>query len=179
MLVSIEAFLGWFEGIHRRTLRDVSLLPTEAETWTPPPNPEEEASWGIPKLVSHTAESRGYFASAFAGRGWVWDPWPDELSTRETWPVALEQSLTVLQDALRGVGDERLREKIELIDGDRKVSAWRTLMMMAEHEVHHRAQISAYAGLNGWPVAQTFDRTNEWVVEQRERQIERFRSQGR
>jgi hypothetical protein len=25
-------------------------------------------------------------------------------------------------------------------------------MMMIEHEVHHRSQIDAYAGLNGWPV---------------------------
>lgn len=54
------------------------------------------------------------------------------------------------------------------------ISAWRTLMMMAEHEIHHRAQISTYAGLNGWPVAQTFDRDNEWVVAQRNDQLRRF-----
>ena len=40
--------------------------------------------------------------------------------------------------------NERLREKVELLDApDRKVSAWRLLMMMSEHEIGHRSQIAA------------------------------------
>jgi len=104
----------------------------------------------------------------------VWDPWPDEVTGPETWVTALERSMELLRDRVGGVPDERLREKVALIStDDLKVSGWRILMMMAEHEVHHRAQISAYAGLNGWPVAQTFDRTNEWVVAQRENELRR------
>jgi hypothetical protein len=29
------------------------------------------------------------------------------------------------------------------------LSGWRVLMMMIEHEAHHRSQIDAYAGLEG------------------------------
>lgn len=173
VISDVASFLSWFEGVHRRTLRDVRLLPAEAETWVPPTG-DGEAAWGIPQLVRHTAEARLYFASAFAGDGWVWDPWPADVTSPETWREALVAAMAGLGERIAGVPDERLREKVALIStDDLKVSGWRILMMMAEHEVHHRAQISAYAGLNGWPVAQTFDRTNEWVVAQRENELRR------
>ena len=173
VITDVASFVSWFEGVHRRTLRDVRLLPAEAETWVPPTG-DGEAAWGIPQLVRHTAEARPYFGSAFAGDGWVWDPWPDEVTGPETWVTALERSMELLRDRVGGVPDDRLREKVALISTDDfEVSAWRILMMMAEHEVHHRAQMSAYAGLKGWPVAQTFDRTNEWVVAQRENELRR------
>jgi uncharacterized damage-inducible protein DinB len=174
VITDVRAFLGWFDGVHRRTVRDVSLLPPEAESWSPPVRDDGEAGWGIAKLVGHMAESRGYFASAFCGTGWVWDAWPEDLSAREAWVPALERSAEELRARLQDAPDEWLHRRIELLAApDRTMSAWRTLTMMAEHEVHHRAQISTYAGLRGWPVAQTFDRTNEWVVAQREDQIRR------
>ncbi|MGH2725504.1 MAG: DinB family protein, partial [Actinomycetota bacterium] len=108
--------------------------------------------------------------------GWVWDTWPDELGTRETWARALEASMEDTHARLGG-NSERLNAKVEQIDNPgRTVSGWRVLMMMAEHEIAHRAQIGAYAGLNGWPVAQIFDRTNEWVRARRDDQFRRYRS---
>jgi hypothetical protein len=75
---------------------------------------------------------------------------------------------------IEDAGSERLHVSIEQLDSPGKfVSGWRALMMMAEHEVAHRAQIGAYAGLNGWPVAQIFGRENEWVVAQRDEQRRR------
>jgi uncharacterized damage-inducible protein DinB len=171
VITDVGSFLAWFDGVHRRTVRDVALLPPEAESWRPPipDTGEGEAGWGFAKIVAHMAESRGYFANAFCGDGWVWDEWPEDVSARETWVPALERSAEELRTRLGDAPDEWLHRRVGLIgDPDRTMSAWRTLTMMAEHEVHHRAQISAYAGLQGWPVAQTFDRTNEWVVAQRE-----------
>ena len=81
-----------------------------------------------------------------------------------------------LDATLRSAPADRLHAKVELIaDPSRTMSAWRALMMMAEHEAAHRAQIGTYAGLNGWPVAQIFDRTNAWVVGQRDEQRSRYR----
>ena len=173
MISDVGAFLDWFRGIHGRTVRDVSLLPPEAQTWRPDVPGEDGEMWGIPKLVAHIAEARGFFAGAFNGRGWIWDVWP-ELLARSAWLEALETSMASLRSALEQGGPERLTAKIPMIDTpDRSMSGWRALMMMAEHEVAHRAQIGAYAGLNGWPVAQIFDRDNEWVVAQREIQLRR------
>ena len=174
MIYDVAEFLRWFEGVHRRTLRDVRLLPPEAEGWAPPAG-DGEAAWGIPRLVQHAAEARPYFGAAFLGRGWLWDAWPEDLTGPETWTAALERSMDELRDQIGSAPQDRLRQKVELIGGESEVSGWRVLMMMAEHEVHHRAQISTYAGLNGWPVAQTFDRTNEWVVAQRDAELHRRR----
>jgi uncharacterized damage-inducible protein DinB len=169
-------FLDWYEGVHRRTVRDLSLLPSAAESWRPDSTEEGEASWGVPQIVEHLAESRGYFTGAFLGEGWVWDTLPERLSTRETWVPALDASLQEMRERLGAAARARLSEKIELIDSPgREISGWRILMMMAEHEIAHRAQIGAYAGLNGWPVAQLFDRTNEWVRAQRDKELERHR----
>ena len=176
MISDVTSFLRWFEGVHRRTLRDVSILPSEAETWSPHAVSGEEA-WGVPHLVQHLAEGRLYFAEAFAGRGWVWDQWPRELRGREGWGPALDDSMQELRARLESAPADRLDAKIELIgDPGRTISGWRVLMMMAEHEIAHRAQIGAYAGLNGWPVAQIFDRENEWVRAQRDDQVRRYRT---
>ena len=173
MISDIGSFLDWFAGVHRRTVRDVSILPAEAETWSPAAGSNEEA-WGVPKLVQHIAEARGFFGGAFVGGGWVWDAWPQELSAREGWVPALEESLAMFRSQVGAAPPDRLTARITQIDTpDRTVSGWRALMMMAEHEVAHRSQIGAYAGLNGWPVAQIFGRTNEWVVEQRDEQLRR------
>ena len=174
MISDVASFLRYFDGIHTRTVRDVAALPPEAERWRPPPSTEGEASWGLPEIVRHIAEARRFFAGAFLGTGWIWEAWPGPLESREDWVPALERSRDELAVALAEAPDEQLRAKVPMLDDpDRTLSAWRTLMMMAEHEVHHRSQVATYAGLNGWPVHQIFGRTNEWVVAKLEEQRRR------
>lgn len=173
MISDVASFLRYFDGIHARTVRDVSALPEDAAAWRPP-IPEGEAGWGVSEIVRHIAEARQFFASAYVGAGWVWDPWPDPLERRETWVPALDRSRHWLVMGLRGTAEERLHRRIELIgDPGTRVSGWRVLMMLVEHEVHHRSQLATYAGLNGWPIRQLFDRSNEWVVAHRERELQR------
>jgi hypothetical protein len=52
---------------------------------------------------------------------------------------------------LEDTPDEWLGRRIEMIDTPGSLSGWRLLMMMLEHEVHHRSQIDTYAGLQGCP----------------------------
>ncbi|HWC31746.1 MAG TPA: DinB family protein [Actinomycetota bacterium] len=171
MISDVASFVRYFGGIHRRTVRAVSALPASAERWRPSSG-DGEAAWGVPEIVRHIAEARLFFASAYAGDGWVWDSWPEPVDAKPTWVPALERSAEQLAGLLEGTQEAWLSRKVEAIGGDGvMLSGWRVLMMMVEHEVHHRAQISTYAGLNGWPVHQTFDRTNEWVLERREEQV--------
>ena len=172
MITDVRSFLRYFEGVHGRTVRDVSSLPEEAESWVPPASSDEEASWGVPRIVGHIAEARRFFAGAFLDRGWVWEAWPDALERREAWVPALERSRDDFTASLADVPDDLLLRRVPMLDEpDRRLAAWRTLMMMVEHEVHHRSQLATYAGQNGWPVHQIFGRTNEWVVSQREAQL--------
>lgn len=175
MISDIASFLRYFEGVHRRTVRDVSALPKAAETWLPEPGNDEEAGWGVPTIVRHIAEARGFFASAFRGDGWVWSDLP-ETPTTDTWVPVLEASFEELRRSLESAPEERLRAKVELIGGrGRPVSGWRLLMMMTEHEVHHRSQLATYAGLNGWPVHQIFGQRYEDVAAQREEEERKAR----
>jgi uncharacterized damage-inducible protein DinB len=161
MLHSIDAFLAYFDGVHRRALRDVGLLPPHADGWTPAYG-EGEQSWSINTLVGHMAGARLYFASAYLAEGWRIAPPPD-VSRRERWLPALEESAAEFRQRLEGTPDAWLQRKVSLIDSPQSISGWRILLMMVEHEVHHRSQINTYAGLNGWPVPDIFGRKWEQI----------------
>jgi uncharacterized damage-inducible protein DinB len=50
-----------------------------------------------------------------------------------------------------------------MIDSDGSLAGWRLLLMMMEHDIHHRSQIDTYAGINGWDVPQIYNRTAETI----------------
>jgi len=163
MISSIEAFLKYFDGVNRRAVRDVSALAPEAETWRPPPG-EGEAAWSVGEIVHHMAVSRLWFAQGFATGDWAQPELASSGATRAEWAEALNASAARLRETLAPLSDDMLARRIPFLDGsDGSMSAWRYLMMMVEHEVHHRSQVQAYAGLNGWPVQQIFGRTAEQV----------------
>jgi uncharacterized damage-inducible protein DinB len=161
MLTSISDFLRYFEGVHRRAIRDIAALPPQADGWTPAVGDGEKA-WSINKLVGHMAGSRLYFASAYRGEGWISPPPPD-VSSRDRWIPALEESFNEFTRLLGGTPDDWLTRKVQAIDSDVALSGWRVLMMMAEHDIHHRSQIDTYAGINGWDVPQIYNRSAESI----------------
>jgi uncharacterized damage-inducible protein DinB len=162
MFTSIDAFLTYFDAVNRRALRDINALPAEADGWSPGAGTGEQA-WGINTLVGHIAGSRLYFASAYRGEGWI-SPAPPDTSSRALWAPALEESATQLREALAGTPDAWLRRKIPMIDSNGALSGWRVLMMMLEHDIHHRSQIDTYAGLNGWDVPDIYGRSAETII---------------
>lgn len=174
MITSMAAFLRYFDAVHRRALRDVAALPPAADGWAPP-HGEGENAWSINQLVGHMASSRLYFASAYRGEGWISPPAPD-VSTRDRWLPALQASADEFHRLLTDTPDAWLNRRIRMIDSEGELSGWRALLMMVEHDVHHRSQIDTYAGMNGWPVPQIFGRTAESVGLQREAQKARYRS---
>ena len=175
MITSIAEFLRYFEGIHRRDIRDVAALPAEADGWRPV-NGEGENAFTINQLVGHMAWARLYFAAAYLGEGWTearinalpdttvrpaWETF--EVSTRDRWVPALEQSAEIFAARLRETPDAWLRRKIPSIDSEVSFSGWRLLLMMVEHDVSHRSQIDTYAGMNDWNPPQIFNRTAEHI----------------
>jgi uncharacterized damage-inducible protein DinB len=171
VITDIDSYLRFFDSVHRRTLRDVRALPPDAERWKPEQG-EGENAWAIGQIVRHIAGSRMYFASAYRGEGWLQD-WPVPMSDEQsTWLPGLEASAAEFRRRLDGTPDAWLQRRVAMIDSDGALSGWRILMMMLEHEVHHRSQVDAYAGLQGWPVPDIFNRSAEDIGLQRERQRE-------
>ncbi|MBN9491835.1 DinB family protein [bacterium] len=161
MFTSIETFLRYFDGVNRRAMRDVAALPPAADGWKPATG-EGEKAWSINTLVGHMCGSRLYFASAYSGSGWV-TPRPPDVSSRDKWVPALEASAVALRERLASTPDDWLERKIPMIDSDGSLAGWRLLLMMMEHDIHHRSQIDTYAGINGWDVPQIYNRTAETI----------------
>lgn len=170
MFTSIDVFLRYFDGVNRRAMRDIAALPPDADGWTPAQG-EGEKAWSINQLVGHMCGSRLYFASAYRGEGWI-SPAPPDVSRRELWLPALEAIAARLRSLLEGTPPAWLERKVPTIDTEGQgLSGWRILLMMMEHDIHHRSQIDTYAGLNGWDVPQIYNRSAESIgaLQERER----------
>ena len=170
MLTSIEDFLRYFRGVHRRAVRDVAALPPAAEGWRPGIGTGEKA-WDINGIVGHMATSRLYFASAYRGEGWVT---PE--SSRERWLPVLEQSADDLEARLRETPDDWLQRKVQMIDTDGAMSGWRVLLLMTEHDIHHRSQLDTYSGINSWDPPDIYGRAAETIAGLQSEQRQRYRA---
>ena len=168
MFSSIDGFLRYFRSVNKRAVRDIAALPPEADGWRPEAG-EGENAWSINQLIGHMAGSRLYFASAYRGEGWISLPAPD-VSRRELWAPALEESAKRFEELVAGTPDDWLERCVQMIDTDGSLTGWRILMMMLEHDIHHRSQIDTYAGLNGWEPPDIYGRSAEQVGEQQSAQ---------
>ena len=164
MITDISSYLRFFDSVRRRTERDVAALPPAAAAWRPPAAAGGEAAWDIGQIVGHIGGTRLYFASAYRGEGWIWGAVDGDMSDQRSWVPWLERSAEQFAGLLRETPDAWLTRRIEMIDTPgATLSGWRLLMMMIEHEVHHRSQIDSYAGLAGWPVPDIFGRSAESI----------------
>jgi uncharacterized damage-inducible protein DinB len=173
MITDVESYLRFFDSVRRRTERDIAALPSAAATWRPPAA-DGEGGWGIGELVTHIGGSRLYFASAYRGEGWVFSTADIDRADQRTWLPWLRSSAERFAALLRETPSEWLTRRIDMIDTSGTLPGWRLLMMMLEHEVHHRSQIDTYAGLQGWPVPQIFDRSAESIVAREPEQRARY-----
>ena len=162
-MMDIASYLRFFDSVRRRTERDVAVLPPEAAAWNPPAVTGEGAGWSIGDIVGNIGGSRLYFASAFRGEGWVSTQPEVDRADQRTWLPWLQASAGRFVALLQDTPPEWLTRKVEMIDTPGSLSGWRLLMMMLEHEVHHRSQIDTYAGLQGWPVPDIFGRSAESI----------------
>lgn len=154
MLTTIDDFLRYFDGVHRRTLRDIQALPPAASGWAPDAG-EGEGSWSVNEVVAHLSNVRDYMTSAYLGNGWLAPEMPDT-SDWASWAPVIQASAERLQASLAGTPDAWLNRRVRAIASNETIVGWRILLMMVEHEVHHRSQLDTYAGLNGWEPPQIY-----------------------
>ncbi len=171
MITDIDSFLRYFDGVHRRALRDIGALPPEAEGWAPSGG-EGENAWSIAEIVRHIAGTRMYWARAYRGEGWIADWEVPITESQSSWLPALEASAAEFHRRIEGTPNEWPTRTVHMLDTEGSLSGWRLLMMMLEHEIHHRSQIDTYAGLQGWEVPDIYGRSAEQVGLQRDRQRE-------
>ncbi len=175
MFTEIDGFLRYFRSVNRRAVRDVTALPPPADGWTPDAG-EGEHAWSINQLIGHMCGSRLYFASAYRQEGWISPPPPD-VSRAELWAPALDDSYERFSRLVSEVGPDGLTRQVDMIDTPgAALSGWRVLLMMMEHDIHHRSQIDTYAGLNGWDPPDIYYRSAETIATRQADQIAKYRS---
>jgi uncharacterized damage-inducible protein DinB len=157
MFTGVDTYLRYYEGLHKRTIRDVAALPAQAVDYKPSAG-EGENAWGIGEIVRHVAGARLYFARAYRDEGWIFDFPLRQCETQADWLPVLEESFAEFRSRLEGTSP------------DCTLPGWRILLMCLEHEVHHRSQIDTYAGLEDWDPPHIYARSAEQVGLERERQ---------
>jgi hypothetical protein len=131
MIASVGEFVRYFEGIRRRTWAVVDRVTPELIGWRPRP---EEFSCG--DIVRHLAGAERFFVTKVVEDRWTddLDPGPalDHAGTR----ARLESVHREEMARLAGLADAALSRGLLDLEG-RPAQAWRFLMAMVEHEVHH------------------------------------------
>jgi uncharacterized damage-inducible protein DinB len=141
MIASILAFADYFEGVRRRTRDFFGVIPADRIDWAP-----RAGEYTCGDIVRHVAASEAMFVGAVVDG--VWRYGGHERPTAPSLTAALAHLDDVHAAAgarLRGLPDAALAEsRPSLEPGARPVRAWRLLLAMTEHEVHHRSQLASY-----------------------------------
>ena len=158
MITSVGEFMQYFEGVRRRTLAAVDRVTPGLADYRP-----RADEWTCGQIVQHIAGAERFFVTKVAENRFTsdLDPGPPE-----PWAVTRARLETVHRAEmarLAGVPDARLAEKVDDLDGGR-LRAWRFLMAMVEHEIHHRSQLDAWLALAGTVPAQIYGYSMEQVV---------------
>ena len=144
MIASVAEFVRYFEGIRRRTLAVVDRVAPSLLDWAPRPG---EMTCG--EIIRHLAGAERFYVAKVLDDRWTrdLDPGPplDHAATRELLDRAHREEM----GKLRALPDAALGAPRGDLDGA-QVRAWRWLMALVEHEVHHRSQLDchlAHAGV--------------------------------
>jgi uncharacterized damage-inducible protein DinB len=141
MITSVSAFTDYFEGVRQRTRGFVGTVPADRIDWTP-----RAGEYTCGDIVRHLAACELMFVGAVADGVWRYPGHDREVAP--TLPLALahlDAGHARATAQLRGLADGALQEtRPPLEPGARPVRAWRLLLAMTEHEVHHRSQLASY-----------------------------------
>ena len=158
---SIGTFLEYWSSIRGRTSRVIGAIPPERIEWT-----YRAGKWTLGDLVRHLAALERYmFAENVVGRPSSYPGHGEELAAGYDAVVAYFEGMHAeTVEILRSLPDSRLAETCETPGGAR-LSVWKWLRAMIEHEIHHRGQIYVYLGLLEVPTPPLYGLTSEEVSE--------------
>jgi uncharacterized damage-inducible protein DinB len=141
MITSPRAFADYFEGVRRRTVGFFRAIPADRIDWAP-----EAGEYTCGDIVRHVAACERMFTGAVCDGAWVYPG--HERARAPTLAAALadlDAAHAECAARLRDLADGTLQTtRPPLEPGAAPVRAWRLLLAMTEHEVHHRSQLASY-----------------------------------
>jgi len=159
MISSTTAFIDYFDGIRKRTLNYIRALPPDKMDWSPRVG---ELTCG--DLMRHLAAAEKMFVGVVVTGAWKYVGHDQIIApTRDAAIAHLGAIHRDALDALRAFDDAQLFEPRPALKGQ-PVKAWRWLMALVEHEVHHRSQLASYLAMMGVAPPQIYGLTIEDIV---------------
>ena len=164
-ITRIEPFLDYWEGFRGRTARVVRCIPPERIEWT-----HAEGRFTLGDLVRHLAAiERWMFAENVAGRPSRYPGHGRHIADGfDAVLEYLERMHAEAMEILRALTPEDLASPCTTPAGSR-ITTWKWLRAMVEHEAHHRGQIYLMLGMLDVPTPPLYGLTSEEVFERSER----------
>lgn len=160
-IIHIQSFLDYYEKIRNRTNRVIAVIPRQYMDWA-----YKAGKFTIADQLRHIAAIERYmFAESIMGNPCNYQGCGKELANgydnvlcyfneKHKESSAIFQSLT----------DEELQRKC-LTFRNVSITVWKWLRAMAEHEIHHRAQIYIYLNLLEVKTPPMFGLNSEEIVQ--------------
>jgi uncharacterized damage-inducible protein DinB len=160
-LFDLDEFLHHFERVRERTRRVAACVPPDRVEWSYAPE-----AFTLGDLVRHIAVTERFI-------------WAETVHHRQSRYVSHGRELADGREAILAFLDRMHEESIALFrtltpdalaakcktpDGSR-LTAWKWLRMMPEHEIHHRGQIYAMLGMLGVATPPLYGMTSAQVRE--------------
>ncbi len=152
MIQSVESYIRYFDGIRRRTLTFARAIPPDRIDWSP-----QEDAFTFGDILRHLAAVEEITICAVVNKRWKAYPGhalglasePEEII------AYLEATHAEAMSMLRALPDTELQKPRTALAG-RTLKAWRLLMSIIEHEIHHRSQLASYLTMLGLAPPQIF-----------------------
>lgn len=146
MIEHVDQFIGYFDSIRRRTLTYARTIPPDQIDWRPKAG---ELTCG--DIIRHLAAAELMFVGAAVEGTWRYagHERDDEHMNLADTLNSLEASHTTAMKTLTTLNDADLIQPRPSLTGGQPIKAWRLLMAMVEHEIHHRSQLAVYLSLLG------------------------------
>jgi uncharacterized damage-inducible protein DinB len=141
MIASVPAFADYFEGVRRRTRDFFGVIPADRVDWAP-----RAGEYTCGDIVRHVAASEAMFVGAVVDGVWRYGGHERPADPSLAAALAhLDAGHATASARLRALPDAVLAEnRASLEPGAHPIRAWRLLLAMTEHEVHHRSQLASY-----------------------------------
>jgi uncharacterized damage-inducible protein DinB len=156
---SLVSTWDYLSKVHQRTTRVAQCIPPDKLEWS-----FRESKFTLGDLVRHIAAIERYmFAETIQGQPSRYTGCGRELADGYEAVMTFRETLhSQTVEILSRLGDEGLAGKCTTPDGAR-ITIWKWLRLMMEHEIHHRGQIYLYLAMLEIPTPPLYGLTSEEV----------------
>lgn len=144
MIRNVGGFIAYFEGIRRRTINYIRTLPSDRVDWAP-----RESEFTCGDIIRHLTFGESMFVGAVVDGRWKYAGHArGDKGDLDFLLAQMDSVHAAAMEHLRTLPDADLDRPRSTLDGP-DVKAWRLLMAMVEHEIHHRSQLAMYLTMVG------------------------------